>query len=242
MNEPLGKGIIVIPAFNEAETLPIMIRELEAERLGLDILVVNDGSSDNTADLLGSLPVKSLTHPINLGYGAAVQTGMMYADRTGYDFLILMDADGQHVPSQIRLLTEELARGKDIVIGSRLAGGGGEYQIPFMRRAGISFFSFLARLLGGMRILDVTSGFQAMRKNVFSTLAREYPVDFPDSEVVVLLGRKRYRVAEVPVVVRARMGGRSMYSDIGTVLYYPFKSILSSFIVLLRLMREQDRR
>lgn len=242
MNEPLGRGIIVIPAFNESETLPETIRELESERLGIDILVVDDGSYDNTAGILRSLPVKSLTHPINLGYGAAVQTGMMYADRAGYDFLILMDADGQHVPSQVRLLTEELAKGMDIVIGSRIAGGAEGYRIPFMRRAGISFFSLLARMLGGTRILDVTSGFQAMRRNVFTMLAREYPVDFPDSEVVVLLGRKRYRVSEVPVVVRVRMGGRSMYSSIWTVLYYPFKSILSSFIVLLRLIREQERR
>ena len=242
MRSQLGKGIIVIPAYNESETLPDVIRELEAERLGIDILVVNDGSSDGTEENLRFLPVKSLSHPINLGYGAAVQTGMIYAVREGYDYLVLMDADGQHIPSQVRLLIEELEKGKDIVIGSRFAGDTGVYQIPVIRRAGISFFSFLARALGGMRILDVTSGFQAMRRNVFLTLAREYPVDFPDAEVVVLLGLKKFKVSEVPVVFRERKGGRSMYSSLGTVLYYPFKSILSSFIVLLRVIRERGRR
>lgn len=239
-----GRGIIVIPAFNEEETIPRVIRDIEAEGLGLDIVVVDDGSTDGTLAALASFPVIVLSHPVNLGYGAAVQTGMMYAVREGYDRLVLMDADGQHVPSQVRALLAELDRGFDIVIGSRFAGStdDGGYRIPAFRRLGIRFFSILAWALGGVRIRDVTSGFQAMRREVFDVLAREYPVDFPDAEVVVMLGLKKFRVSEVPALVRARQGGESMYASLGTVLYYPFKSVLSSFIVLLRLLREREGR
>ncbi len=237
----LGRGIIVIPAYNEAETIAGVLDEIAREGLGCDIVVVNDGSSDGTERVLSSLPVVLLTHPENLGYGAAVQTGLMFAAREGYDFAVLMDADGQHVPSQIRLLLAELAAGKDIVIGSRLAGDSGSYRIPAVRKAGIRFFSFLAWMLGGVRIRDVTSGFQAMRREVLTLLAREYPVDFPDAEVIIMLGRKKFRVSEVPAYVRQRQGGTSMYSSLGTALYYPFKSLLASVIVLLRLIRERDR-
>jgi hypothetical protein len=239
---PDGRGIIVIPAYNEEESIGDVIRELLGEGLGLDILVVDDGSKDGTRDRLRGLPVHVISHPINLGYGVAVQTGFKYAALRGYDFLVLMDADGQHIPSQVRLLLEELDMERDIVIGSRLAGYTGSYRIPFFRRAGIRFFSFLAKALGGVNIRDVTSGFQAMRREVFLLLAEEYPTDFPDAEVVIMLGLKRFRLAEVPTQVRERKQGKSMYSSIGTVLYYPFKSILASFIVLLRLFRERKRR
>lgn len=234
-----GKGIVVIPAYNEEDTIAEVVRGLAAENLGVDILVVNDGSSDGTGRILRDLPAVTVTHPINLGYGAAVQTGMLYAVREGYDFLALMDADGQHVSSQVRLLFDELGKGWDMVIGSRFAGDADVYRIPFFRRAGIRFFSFLARALGGIRIRDVTSGFQAMRRNVFEFLSMEYPTHSPDAEVIVMLGRKRFKVTEVATSVRERQGGESMYSSLGTALYYPFKSVLSSFIVLLRLLREK---
>jgi glycosyltransferase involved in cell wall biosynthesis len=234
-----GKGIIVIPAYNEAESIAGVIDDIRAEGLGLDIVVVDDGSVDRTAHVLSCLPVQTLTHPINLGYGAAVQTGMIHAVRKGYDFLVLMDGDGQHVPGEIRNLLAGLEGGADIVIGSRLLAGSGSYVVPFMRRAAIRFFSFLARVLGGVDIKDVTSGFQAMRRDVFSFLAKEYPVDFPDAEVVIMLGLKRFTVAEVPTQFRQRVRGTSMYSSPMTVLYYPFKSFLASVIVLLRLFRER---
>jgi len=235
----LGKGIVVIPAYNEEATIAAVVGDLLAENLGADILVVDDGSTDGTAGILRTLPVLVVSHPVNLGYGAAVQTGMLYAVRHGYDHLVLMDADGQHLPSQVGLLLEELAKGQDIVIGSRFAEGSRPRGMPVLRRAGIAFFSCLARALGGARIRDVTSGFQAMRRPVFEFLAEEYPVQSPDAEVIVMLGLKRFRVAEVPARVRPRQAGTSMYASAGAVLYYPFKSILASFIVLLRLLRER---
>lgn len=239
MTTKIGKGIIVIPVFNEAENIAGVIGEIRAEGLGLDIVVVDDGSSDRTRQVLCELPVRALSHPINLGYGVAVQTGMLYAVRKDYDFLVLMDGDGQHVPGEICKLVAGLEEGADIVIGSRILSGSGSYTIPPLRRAAIRFFSFLAKALGGVDIRDVTSGFQAMRRDVFSFLAREYPVDFPDAEVVVMLGLKKFTVAEVPTQFRRRERGISMYSSLATVLYYPFKSFLASVIVLLRLFRER---
>lgn len=237
-----GKGIIVIPAFNERGRIENVIRDIRAENLGMDILVVDDCSRDGTVDFLKGLPVRVLSHPVNLGYGAAVQTGFRYAASRGYEYLVMMDADGQHIPSQIPILLEELRSGCDLVIGSRLAADSPPYRIPFFRRAGIFIFSLLARTLGGVRIRDITSGFQAMRREVFLVLAEDYPVDFPDADVIVLLGRKRFRISEIPVEVRDRAGGMSMYSSMSTALYYPFKSFLSSFMVLLRLYRERRGR
>jgi len=201
--------------------------------------VVDDGSTDGSRELLENLPVTVLSHPVNLGYGAAVQTGLRYAVSRGYGTVVLMDADGQHVPSEIPILLAALEKGADIVIGSRLLGGPSGYRIPLLRRMGITFFSALAKVLGGTRIHDVTSGFQAMRLEVARFLAEEYPVDFPDAEVIISLGLRKFRIAEVPAHFRMRVHGSSMYSNPAKALYYPFKSLLASFIVLLRIIREK---
>lgn len=242
MTTDRGRGVIIIPAYNESDTIGDVVGRIEAERLGLDIVVVDDGSTDRTRDVLRRLPVITISHPINLGYGAAVQTGMLYAARENYDFLVMMDGDGQHVPGEIRKLLDGLDAGADIAIGSRFLSGSGGYRIPAFRRFAIRFFSLLAKTLGGVDIRDVTSGFQAMQRDVFVFLAREYPVDFPDAEVIIMLGLKKFRVLEVPTAFREREQGTSMYASVGTVLYYPFKSVLASVIVLLRLFRERERR
>lgn len=230
-------GIIVMPVFNEELNIRQVVEEIQAVGIDGDIVVVDDGSTDTTKEILRSLPVIAVSHPINLGYGAAVQTGLRFAVRKGYSRVILMDGDGQHVPSEIPKLLEKLDEGADIVIGSRLLRSDGGYRIPMLRRIGIAFFSSLAGILGGTRILDVTSGFQAMRRPVAEFLAEEYPVDFPDAEVIISLGLKKFRIVEVATCFRLREHGTSMYSSPARALYYPFKSLLASFVVLLRLAR-----
>jgi len=231
------RAIIVMPVFNEELNIRRVVEEIQAGRIDADIVVVNDGSTDATCEILKSLPVIAVSHPINLGYGATVQTGLRFAVRQGYSRVILMDGDGQHVPAEIPKLLEKLDEGADIVIGSRLLGSDGGYRIPLLRRIGITFFSSLAGILGGTRIMDVTSGFQAMRRPVAEFLAEEYPVDFPDAEVIISLGLKKFRIAEVATCFRMREHGTSMYSSPARALYYPFKSLLASFVVLLRLVR-----
>ncbi len=231
-------GAVVIPVYNEEMSVGGVVGEIRAAGIDWDILAVDDGSTDATRDVLGALNVTLISHPINLGYGAAVQTGLRHAVRRGYGTVVLMDGDGQHDPSQIPVLLKALDDGADIAIGSRFLGDGG-YRIPLVRRAAIGFFSVLAKVLGGTRIRDVTSGFQAMRKGVAEYLAEEYPVDFPDAEVIVALGLKKFRIAEVPARFRMREHGTSMYASPMRAAYYPFKSLLASFIVLLRLIREK---
>ena len=230
------EGAIVLPVFNEEMNLRTTVDEIHRAGIHWDIVMVDDGSTDGSRELLVNLPVTVLSHPVNLGYGAAVQTGLRYAVSRGYGTVVLMDADGQHVPSEIPNLLAALEKGADIVIGSRLLGEPSGYRIPLLRRMGITFFSALAKMLGGTKIYDVTSGFQAMRLEVARFLAKEYPVDFPDAEVIISLGLRKFRIVEVPARFRTRVHGSSMYSNPGRALYYPFKSLLASFIVLLRLI------
>jgi glycosyltransferase involved in cell wall biosynthesis len=239
-NQGVGKeGAIVIPVFNEEKNLRGIVEEIRGNGITLDIIAVDDGSTDRSRELLESLPVTIISHPINLGYGAAVQTGLRHAVAEGYETIVLMDADGQHMPSEIPNLLTALDKGAEIVIGSRFLGEHSDYQVPFLRRIGIVFFSVLAKMLGGTKIYDVTSGFQAMRHNVAQFLAVEYPVDFPDAEVIISLGLKKFRIIEVPTQFRKREHGISMYASFPRAFYYPFKSFLASFIVLLRLLREK---
>jgi glycosyltransferase involved in cell wall biosynthesis len=234
------EGVVIIPVYNEEKNIRAVLEEIRREGIDWDIVAVDDGSTDRSGELLGEMDVIRISHPVNLGYGAAVQTGLRYAVKEGYGTVVLMDGDGQHVPSEIPKLLRGVSGGADIVIGSRLLQEGGGYSIPLMRRIGISFFSSLARILGGTKIFDVTSGFQAMRRPVAEFLAEEYPVDFPDAEVIISLGLKKFRIAEIPTVVRRREHGTSMYANPAKVLYYPFKSLLASFIVLLRLIRKKS--
>jgi len=233
------EGVIIIPVYNEEKNVRAVLEEIRGEGIDWDIVAVDDGSTDRSRELLEDMRVILISHPVNLGYGAAVQTGLRYAVKEGYGTVVLMDADGQHVPSEIPKLLRGVENGADIVIGSRLLGPAAEYRIPLLRRIGISFFSSVARLLGGTRIYDVTSGFQAMRRPVAEFLAEEYPVEFPDAEVIISLGLKKFRIAEVPARIRRRERGTSMYANPAKALYYPFKSLLASFIVLLRLIRER---
>ena len=235
-----GKEVaIVLPVYNEEENIRATVEEIRENGISWDIITVDDGSTDRSRELLDSLPVTVIAHPVNLGYGAAVQTGIRHAVAEGYETVVLMDSDGQHIPSEIPNLLAALDKGADIVIGSRLLGESPGYRIPFLRRIGIWFFSVLAKTLGGTRIHDVTSGFQAMRRNVARFLAEQYPVDFPDAEVIISLALKKFLIAEVPARFREREHGNSMYSNPVRAFYYPFKSFMASFIVLLRLIRER---
>jgi len=240
LREDSGKKVaIVLPVYNEEENIRATVEEIRRNCIRWDIISVDDGSTDRSRELLGSLPVTVISHPVNLGYGAAVQTGLRHAVEEGYETIVLMDADGQHIPSEIPNLLAALDEGADIVIGSRFLGKPSGYRIPVLRRMGITFFSALAKILSGTKIYDVTSGFQAMRYNVAKFLAEQYPVDFPDAEVIISLGLNKFRIAEVPAQFRMREYGDSMYANPVRALYYPFKAFLASFIVLLRLIRER---
>jgi glycosyltransferase involved in cell wall biosynthesis len=175
-----------------------------------------------------------LALPFNLGYGAALQTGFKYALRKEYALAVQMDADGQHDPSYILLLLEDVRSDKvDVAIGSRFLGEG-DYRPPTLKKMGMVFFRIIASFITGQKITDPTSGFQALNRRAMEFYSSEaYPADFPDADVLVMLYRKGLRFREVPVRMNHSTKEKTMHSGL-VPLYYLFKMILSIFVTLLR--------
>lgn len=220
------KLLFIVPAYNEAASLPGVVRELRAYYPEADIVVVNDGSTDATAAVARSLPVHLLDLPYNLGIGGAVQTGLLFADRAGYDVAVQFDGDGQHRADQVGELLRALeASGADVVIGSRFLAPSG-YTPPLLRRLGIALFRLVISHVVGQRITDSTSGFRAFRREAIAFLARDYPHDYPEPESVVTLCRQGFRLCEVPVAMRERQAGRSSITPLRSV-YYMAKVLLA---------------
>ncbi len=224
---------VIIPAYNEAGLIASTIKGIR-KFTDADIIVVSDGSTDNTVNEARAAGALAIELPFNLGYGAALQTGFKYALRRGYEFAIQMDADGQHDPSSIKTLIDPVVNDEfDVAIGSRFSGGGG-YRAPFVRRMGMYFFGFITSIITGRKITDPTSGFQALNKKVMEFYASEaYPVDYPDADVIIMLHRKGFRFKEVPVVMH-NAAKRSMHGGVVKPVYYIFKMLLSIFVTLLR--------
>lgn len=229
-----ARALVIIPAHNEANNIGQVLAEIKATGLNLDVLVVDDYSTDETARVALNAGARVLRLPCNLGYGGAVQAGFRYAVHYGYDFGVLMDADGQHAASCIADLLHVVQSGEaDFALGSRFLGRM-EYRTSLLKRIGMAFFSQVVTCIIGQRITDPTSGFQALNREVMSFFAADnYPVDFPDADTILLLYFAGFRLAEVPVVMRERLSGQSMHSS-WKPLYYIFKMFLAIFIVLLR--------
>lgn len=224
-----SETLIIIPAYNEAASLAHVIDNVRAAVPWADIVVVNDGSRDATADIARSSGVFILNLPYNLGIGGAVQTGYKFAARMGYEVAVQVDGDGQHPAGAIERLVEVLTTtNANMVIGSRYIPGG-SYNTPFTRLVGIRILSAIISLLAGQRVTDTTSGFRAVDRRVLCFLAHMYPRDYPEPESVALLCREGFRIAEEPVAMRERMEGESSISLLGG-LYYVMKVLLATFI------------
>jgi glycosyltransferase involved in cell wall biosynthesis len=223
-----ARPLVVIPAFNESALIAAVVTRVRHALPDADVLVVDDGSRDATAELARSAGARVVSHPFNLGYGAALQTGYFWGVRRGYPAVVQMDADGQHDPADVpRLLAPVLDGRADIVIGSRFVEDSG-YAMG-VRTAGRVFLRALLRALGGPNVTDPTSGFQALRREVIQFCCAEfYPSDFPDIDVLLTLHRHGFRVLEVPVVMAASPPGRrSMHAGLRDV-YYTYKMMLST--------------
>jgi len=237
MTEP-KKLLVVIPAYNEEPNIGRVLDETRAAQPHALILVVDDGSADRTAEVARRAGARVMSHPFNLGYGAAVQTGFKYADRAGFDRVVILDGDGQHDPNDIDRLLEG-SEGVDVVRGSRFLGGA-PYRIPLLRRAGMKVFGTAASILTGQRVTDVTSGFQALNAVAVRFLAQNYPTDYPDADTVILMKRAGLTSREVPVQMRERLSGTAMVSWAKS-FYYVFKMCLSILVTLLREKPRLDR-
>lgn len=225
-----SRVLVIIPAYNEADTIARVAAEIRQCVPDYDILVVDDGSKDGTASQAASVEgVRLLRLPHNLGIGGAMQTGYKYASRNGYGVAVQCDADGQHPPGQIRALVDRLQQGDaDMVIGSRYVADSG-YVPSVPRRVGKSILSRIIDAIVGGGITDTTSGFRAVNRNVIDLFARHYPEDYPEPETLVILHKTRFRAVEIPVQMRARQGGVTSIRP-AKAAYYMVKVVLAIFV------------
>jgi glycosyltransferase involved in cell wall biosynthesis len=233
------KTLVLIPAFNESARVARVVAGVRMAVPDAIILVIDDGSSDDTSQIARAAGARVVRLPFNLGAGVAAQTGYKLAVREQYDCVVQLDADGQHEPADIPALLATIRRGEaDVAIGSRFLGGR-PYQPDRLRRTGMAFFRWLTWLLTGVHFSDVTSGFRAFNGDVARFVATEwYPTDYADADVLITLRRAGFRLSEVAVRMYPRAGGRSMHAGLRPV-YYVFKMLLS--VALAPLRRESAR-
>jgi glycosyltransferase involved in cell wall biosynthesis len=234
--------LVVIPAYNEESNITRVIDSIHRIVPGVDVLVVDDGSRDSTAYLARAAGAEVISLPFNLGYGVACQTGFKYARRYDYDYVVQMDADGQHEPRCILyLLAAVMDLTVDVALGSRWLGLTG-YDGPLLRKFGKCFFGFLAHLLTRHEVTDPTTGFQALSKQVIDFYCTNvYPTDYPDADVIIMLDRAGFRVKEVPVVMYRDESGQSMHAGLLKPIYYGMKMMMSIAMTLLRNDRDLCR-
>jgi len=225
--------LCVVPAYNEAGNIAAVIRDVRAHVPGGDVLVIDDGSADETADVALETGALVCRLPFNLGIGGAVQTGLKFAVRHGYDIAVQVDGDGQHDAAEIAKLLRPILNGEaDVVIGSRFLGKV-TYRPPLLRRLGMRLFELLNWLAAGQHIRDNTSGFRAYNREAISFLADNYPTHYPEPEAVVMLRRAGFRLKEVHTRMRQRQRGQSSIAPAKAV-YYMVRVPLGIFITALR--------
>jgi glycosyltransferase involved in cell wall biosynthesis len=227
--------LAIIPAYNETSTLGEVIAELHDRAPEFDPLVVDDGSTDGTAELARAHRARVLRIPFNLGIGGAVQAGFIYALENGYDYVAQVDADGQHDPGELRRLRSvmESPAAVDMVCGSRFLTSDYRYPAPISRRTGIHIFAFLLSRIVSSPVSDPTSGFRLYNRRAIELFAHDYPHDFPEVEAILMLHHHRLRMREVPVKMYERGGGRSSINT-GKSAYYMIKVLLALLVGLAR--------
>lgn len=226
--------IVIIPAYNEAMHIGKVIEGIKAFS-DADIIVIDDGSTDQTAQAAERAGGLVIRHPFNMGYGVALQTGYKYAAVKGYEYLIQMDGDNQHdpkfIPEFFKKIKEPLC---DVVIGSRFLGRA-DFNIGRLKLLGVRLFRKIIRLVGRVRITDPTSGFQCLCREVYGLFTHDsFPWDYPDANIIIMLLQNGFAVREIPVEMRSNPVGRSMHKGMPKLINYFFKTFLSIFIALIR--------
>lgn len=237
------KVLLIIPAYNEEQSIERTIQMVENHKsfvdFTLDYVVINDGSTDRTAEILDTKRINHVDLVANLGIGGAVQTGYKFALQHDYDAAVQFDGDGQHDISSINNIIEPLRKNEaDLVIGSRFVEKGTSgFQTTFMRRFGVKVISFFIKLVTGKRIYDTTSGYRAGNRKIIRYFAQRYPVKYPEPESIVHVLKKKMRVAEKGVNMFERQGGESSITPIKSIRY--MIEVCSS-ILIATLMKEDD--
>jgi glycosyltransferase involved in cell wall biosynthesis len=232
--QPDNKTLVIIPVYNEYENIKKVIEEIRQELPDVDILIIDDGSIDNSQYLLRNLKnVISLVHPFNIGYALALKTGFKYAIEHEYQYIIQFDGDGQHIASEAHKLLNTIRElQSDIVIGSRFMEKSG-YRHSFLRRMGTRIFRSLIKSTCNKEIFDPTSGFQVLNRSVFTHYARmPYFPQFPDANLIVEMILSGFVVHEVPVKMRNRFNGKGMHDGIFSSMNYMVLIIYNIIIIL----------
>lgn len=231
----MKKILIIVPAYNEADNIRGVILKLQEENETWDVLVINDASTDNTSAIArktGYAEVIDL--PFNLGIGGCVQTGFRYARKKNYDIALQFDGDGQHSAEEIYKLLEIVkSKQADVAIGSRFSQKHDGFKSSAYRRVGIRLFEWFSYLLIHQRITDHTSGFRAYNRKAVHFLADHYPSDYPEPEVVILLGKNGFKIKETFTQMHERKGGVSSI-PLTKGPYYMIKVMLAMFMSAIR--------
>lgn len=235
-NAPSRRPLIVVPAWNEQETVANTIREIHAALPGIDVVVVSDGSVDATATIARAAGAMVLDLPYNLGVGGAMRAGFRYAVRHGYDAVVQVDADGQHDPTEVPLLLAKLTEA-DVVIGARFADAG-DYRVRGPRRWAMVVLAKVLSLLARSKLTDTTSGFKATGPRALPLFALYYPVEYLGDtiESLVIASRAGCRITQVPVHMRQRQGGTPSNAPWKASIYL----FRAGFALLLALVRTWD--
>lgn len=229
--------LVIMPAWNEGESVGNTVSEVLDLDDGYDVLVVDDGSKDATASLAAAAGATVLRLPFNMGVGGAMRAGFKYADRYGYDAVIQVDADGQHNPREIAAVLKGLETA-DISIGARFAAKG-DYKVSGPRRWAMVFLAAVISALAHTKLTDVTSGFRAGNKRAIAQYLDHYPAEYLgdtiDSLVVAI--KSGCIVTQVPVAMRPRQGGTPSHNPAKAAVYL----LRSVFALLFAVTRSRSR-
>lgn len=229
----MSRTVVLIPAHCEAGRVGAVVRDVHRQGLGLDVAVIDDGSSDDTGGEARRAGAVVLRHPFNLGYGTALHTGYHYARRCGYDRVLQMDADGQHLAEMLPRLVAALDAGADVALGSRYLEGMPP-PTSLLRKLGTALFRRIASAWTGQRITDPTSGFQGLSARALEHVAHDgYPEDYPDTDVLIDFARAGLCIREVPVRMQPRLSGASMHRG-ARVAWYAYKMLVTLLLLPVR--------
>ena len=231
------KVLLIIPAYNEEESILKTIEKVESfqydsHNIDVNYIVINDGSTDNTGDILEEHS-KNVIHLItNLGIGGAVQTGYKYALQNNCDVAVQFDGDGQHDINSLPVLISPIINNvANFTVGSRFVPGQkSRFQSTGLRRLGINIISKLIKIIGKETVYDTTSGFRAADREVIKFFSRNYPVKYPEPESLVTLLRNGFQIREVPVNMFERVGGESSITTAKSIRY--MLEVCSAIILL----------
>jgi glycosyltransferase involved in cell wall biosynthesis len=237
MDSSCVRTLIIVPAWNEARNVGNTVQEIGKAIQGMDVVVVDDGSTDDTARIARDAGARVLRLPFNMGVGGAMRTGFTYAQQHGYDRAIQVDADGQHDPQDILRVLEGLERA-DISIGARFADAG-QYEVHGPRRWAMIFLAGVLSRVSKTRLTDVTSGFRAANARAIAQYVRYYPAEYLGDTVDSLVSAVHagLTVTQVPVSMRPRQHGTPSQNPLGAAIYL----LRSTFALALALMRGRRR-